>query len=142
MAQVTNVSGQNITIGGKLVKPKGSIDIQGKIPGSLRVLENLGALSIEGAEDEGQETPNPNVTKVGEVVNPVEDKTKQPTAAEVASENDQKIIDIMQALPAEAMMGDGRPEVREVNAKLSEAGLNNISAAERDRLWTLASKED
>lgn len=142
MAKVTNVSEQNIRIGGKLVKPKGYIEIQGKIPGSIRILENLGALQVEGAEDEGQEVQNPDLTVVGDVTNPAEDKTKQPTADEVASANDQKIIEIMQALPAEAMMGDGRPEVREVNAKLSEAGMNNISAAERDRLWAVASKED
>ena len=141
MAKVTNVSEQNIRIGGKLVKPKGSIEINGKIPGSIRKLEELGALSVEGETDEGQEAPNPNLTQVGEVTNPADPKEDKPSAEQVANENDQKMIEIMKALPAEALMGDGRPEVREVNAKLAEAGMNNISAAERDRLWALASNE-
>lgn len=137
MAKVTNVGGQDLFIAGERVKPNGSIEIAGKISKSLRILEGLGALEIEGGSDDVGSDAGVTIVKVN---NP-EPPPAEPKA-DTQDEGDAKVIAVIQELAAEAFMADGRPEVRPLNEALSKAGLNNVTAAERDRLWDLAKPKE
>lgn len=139
MATIKNIGKTNITIAGKKLLPGGELEVHGKISKSLQRLAEVGALDITGTDIEPDED---NSLVVDMVKNPKTEVVVEKTDDQVSSENDQKIIDLMKNLPAESMMADGRPEVRAVNEKLKEQGLNNISAEDRDRLWAQVSKED
>ena len=139
MATIKNIGKTNITIAGKKLLPGGELEVHGKISKSLQRLEEDGALNITGTDIEPDED---NSQVVDKVMNPQTEVVVEKTDDQVSSENDQKIIQIMKELPDESMMADGRPEVRAVNEKLKEQGLNNISAEDRDRLWAQVSKED
>lgn len=136
MASVKNISEQGITIAGQRLDAGGEIEVSGKIPRSLRRLAELGALEITGAEpDEDDE----NQFRVLDVNNP--EVKQEVDTTPTADEKDLQILEVMKSLPDDAMMGDGRPEVRRVNEKLAEAKIPNITAEERDRIWALTKDE-
>jgi len=134
MASVKNIGEQRVTISGQALDAGGTLEVEGRIPRSLRKLEQLGVLEITGAPvDEDDDS-----FRIVDVQNPetVQEADEEPSADEA----DQEILAIMKSLPDDAMMGDGRPEVRRVNEKLHEAGKPNITAEERDRIWALSEK--
>lgn len=139
MAKITNIGKTAIRIAKKKLEPNGSLDYEGTIPKSLFVLERLGALEIEGVDEEDRVDVSSKIV-VSNIKNPKQDTKKEPNADQVSLENDAKIVAVMKELPKEALMADGRPEVRAVNEKLKELGVNNITAEDRDRLWEQAQK--
>lgn len=141
MATIKNTADQNVIIAGQLLKPQGTVEYNGKIPRSLRILQKLNALEITG-DDGDVDDDDVIVNKVGKAVNHEPINVNPPSKKEVAAENDKKIVDVMLALPKEAMMADGRPEVRSVNAELAKVGMNNITAEDRDRIWALAQSQE
>lgn len=135
MTKITNLSNAPMMIARQKVKPGGHVVVEGRIPRSLRLIAAGGAIKIDGdSESDGR-------MQASSVSNP-KDKAPEKTNDEKTAETERKIIEVMKSLPDDALMADGRPEVRHINDKLSEMGVNNITAADRDRLWAVAVSEE
>lgn len=137
MAQIKNKTNSVMRIARQKVKPGGVVTVEGKISGAVWNLHDAGALEVTGADREKTESSRMVATDLD---NPSDAPAKK-SDEQVASENDQAVIDVMKKLPPEAMMADGRPEVRAVNDELKKLNLNNVTAEDRDRLWAQAQKE-
>jgi len=125
MGTIKNVSEQAIEIRGHRVGPGETATVRGKLPPSVQVLVRLGALQITDVEETDNEDAKFSIGKVERII--------EETSAPVPSP-DERFMDVIRALPEDAFMADGRPEVRAIN-EAKEEDLPNITAADRDRIW-------
>lgn len=126
MGTIKNISENAVEIRGQRLAPGESASVRGKMPPSVRILVDLGALTISDVETTENEDAKFTIGKVKVETAPLELPPPPST--------DETLIKIIRGLPPEAFMADGRPEVRAINEAKGD-DLPNITAAERDRVW-------
>lgn len=137
MAKITNNTQSDLIVAGNRLQAGGEMEFEGDIPESIKILANKGALNVEGA-DTALRSKN---LVVKDVKNPKSTETVvQTDTTSTPKTEDARLVEVILALPEESFMADGRPEVKAINENLPE-GINNVTAADRDRLWEIAQKQ-